>query len=291
MKQLSIFGSILVFFVLASCSSNEEPDYDFFMQPSSIQSADTDAINQMFGYDDYGRIVSWECISNNPKAPNNCSARYSYPDENTIKVSAEEFLPNQHRIYEESIELENGRASKSEGTYINIISTDAGTTYVKKTYRLAFDYLPTNHLNTVEHFEVLGIGDDIKGDAWDKTMKWENYLIWENGNLKELQNYQGSSKHYQSTKYEYLADKVSYPIIMPMVIQSAHHQPLCMQGVFGSNSVNLVKSAQTFDSYDNLTFSRLYSYEFDQARISKYTETINSPSHDPITYTVIWTEK
>ena len=66
-----------------------------------------------------------------------------------------------------------------------------------------------------------------------------------------------------------------------------------MQGVFGSNSVNLVKSASSFDNKANLNLSRQYSYEFEYARISKYTETLftNSVIFNPVTYTVNWTEK
>ncbi len=118
-------------------------------------------------------------------------------------------------------------------------------------------------------------------------------MIWENGNLKEFQDYQGHSTLYQSTKYEYSEDKATYPIVTHMVINNAHHLPLFMQGVFGSNSVNLVKSVMTFDNQDNLYLSRQYSYEFEQDRISNYTETLflNSVSYNPVKYTVTWTER
>ncbi len=289
MKQLSVLSSVFIFFILASCS-NEEPDNPVFMQPSSIQSGNTDANNQIFGYDDYGRIVSWNCISNNPDGPNTYSAHYSYPDENTIKISAEEAWPNLQRFFEETIYLKNGRAANSEGT---LISKENGIQQFGKTYRLVYDYLPTNHLNTVEHIEVFGVGDEIKDSAWDDAWRWMNYLIWDNGNLKEYQDHQNSSIHYQSTKYEYSDEAVSYPVIIPMVINNAHHLPLYMQGVFGLNSKNLVQSASSFDIDGNLYLTRQYSYEFEQARISKYTETdyTGSVYSNPVTYTVNWTEK
>lgn len=288
MKQLSFLSSIFIFFILSSCS-NEGPDYPVFMQPSSIQSADANAENQTFEYDDYGRVISWSRISNNPNDPISYSAHYSYPDENTIKVTAEEVWLNQQRFFEESIQLKNGRASKAEGTFI---FSEDGNQILQKTYRLVLNYLPTNHLNTVEHLEVVGIGDDIKDDAWDNAWRWMNYLIWEDGDLKEFQDYQGNT-YYQSTKYEYYEDKVSYPIITPVVINNAHHMPLFLQGVFGSNSVNLIKSASSFDRNNNLYLSRQYSYEFEEARISKYTETLFTSSvySNPVTYTVNWTER
>ncbi|MDE6484441.1 MAG: hypothetical protein K2L14_03485 [Duncaniella sp.] len=299
MKQSSILYPILIFFIIASCSSNEGPEFPVIMQPSSIQSADANADNQTFQYDDYGRIVSWNCTSNSPNATTSYSAHYSYLDKNIIKVSAEEFRTIPQTGSEETIQyveiilLKNGRASNSEGTYNAVIHNDAGTTQVRKTYRLKFDYLTSNHLNTVEHLEVFGIGDEIEDNAWDNAWKWINYLIWENGNLKEYQDFQGKTPSYHSTKYEYSGDKVSCPIVIPQVIKFAHHLPLIMQGVFGSNSVYLVKSASSFDNNANLYLSRQYSYEFEDARISKYTETIFTNSHiyNPVTYTVIWTEK
>ncbi len=293
MKQLSVLSFISFFFVLASCSSNEEPDFPVVMQPAAIQSAAVNATNQTFEYDEYGRIVYWTTVYNDPTEPSYYSARYSYPDKNTIEVSAEELLPNEHRIIKESIQLEKGRALRSEGTFMAAILTDECNTRMQKTYRLVFDYLPTNHLNTVEHFEVFGIGDDIRDNAWERPFKWENYLIWEDGNLKEFQNFQGNSTPYASTKYEYSSEAVTYPVVIPMVIKYAHHLPLTMQGVFGSNSVNLVKSASSFDKNNNLYLTRQYSFEIDQARISKYTETTftNSVYSNPVTYSVNWTDK
>lgn len=301
MKPLSIFCYLFIFVTLASCSSNEEPEYPVLVQPASIQSADVDADNQTFEYDDCGRVVSWNCVSNNPTDAASYSAHYSYPDENTIKVTAEEFISNQQQSFErtiqieETIQLKNGRASSSEGTFIVTFYYDTKKSQVRKTYRLVFDYLPTNHLNTIEHSEVFGIGDELKDNAWDNVWKWVNHLIWENGNLKEYQDYDGSATSYQSTKYEYTEDKVSCPVITPIVIitNRPHHMPLSMQGVFGKNSVNAVKSASSFDNNGNLTLSRKYSYEFENARISKYTETLftNSAVYNPVTYTVTWTEK
>ena len=260
---------------------------------------DANANNQTFQYDDYGRIISWSCTSNNPNDSTSYSAHYSYPDKNIIKVSAEEFTSFPQTGFEETIQLneiillKKGRASNSEGTFSAVIHNGDRTTQVRKTYRLTFDYLPSNHLNTVEHLEVFGIGDDIEDNAWDNAWRWMNYLIWENGNLKEFQNCEGNPTPCLSIQYEYSEEQVSYPIVIPQVIKFAHHLPLIMQGVFGSNSVNLVKSALSFDKNADLYLSRQYSYEFENARISKYTETLftNSVIFNPVTYTVNWTEK
>lgn len=298
MKHPYFLCAIFLFAGLSSCTNNEEPDLAVFMQPSSIQSTDANADNQTFEYDDYGRIVSWKCISKGNGTSASYSAHYSYPDANTIKVIAEEVIAvdswsKQRRSFEETISLANGRASKSEGTLSAIISTDEGETKLQKTYRLEFGYLPTNHLNIVRHSEVLGIGAQIDDEAWSKAWTWENYLIWEDGNLKEFQDFQGNSSVSQTTKYEYSSYGVAYPVVIPTVINSAHHLPLFMQGVFGLNSENLVASASTFDHSGTPLLTRQYSYELDQALIIAFTETlINAYTFsNPITYKVNWTEK
>ncbi len=290
MKQLSLFGGIFATCILVSCSGDEEPAFPVFMQPSSIVTTDADGDNQTFEYDDYGRIVAWTLKSNGSYNPHFYSANYSYPDGNTIKVTAQEAWLNQRRNFEETIVLQNGRASKSEGTFI---FTEDDSQRLRKTYRLEFAYLPTSHLNVVKHAEVVGIGDDLKADAWDKAWTWENYLIWEDGNLKEYQDFNGKSSIYRTTKYDYLDDEAGYPVIVPIVINNAHHMPLMMQGVFGRNSENLVKSAAKFDENGNYSFTWEYAYQLDGSRVSEYTETVID-SYDisnPISYKVNWTAK
>lgn len=290
MKQLihPILFCFLAFFT--SCSTNDEPEYPIFMQPSSITTNDVKGENQTFGYDDYGRIIDWSLKQNRPSDATIYTAQYSYPSDNTIHIEAEVSWLNQKRCYEETIQLVNNRASNSEGTFIYY---EDDLVVLKKTYRLEFEYDPSNHLTIVKHSEVVGIGEDIKDGAWNKPWAWENYLIWEDGNLKEFQDYNGNSSVYQTTKYDYSIEAVDYPIVIPMVINNAHHLPLFMQGVFGLNSVNLVKSFSIIDYEGNTSLTRLYSYMFDQARIIEYTETTNHNTgfSNPITYKVNWIER
>lgn len=290
MKHLlyPIFLCFLAFFT--SCSTNDEPEYPIFMQPSSITTNDVKGENQTFGYDDYGRIINWSLKQNRPSDATIYTAQYSYPSDNTIHIEAEVSWLNQKRCYEETIQLVNNRASNSEGTFIYY---EDDVVVLKKTYRLEFEYAPSNHLSIVKHSEVVGIGEDIKDGAWNKPWAWENYLIWEDGNLKEFQDYNGNSSVYQTTKYDYSIEAVDYPIVIPMVINNTHHLPLFMQGAFGLNSVNLVKSFSITDYKGNTSLTCLYSYMFDQARIIEYTETTNHNTgfSNPITYKVNWIER
>lgn len=289
MKYLLYIFSVLFFAICASCSNNDEPECQVFMQPASITSTDANGWNQTFEYDEYGRIVSWTQISNSTEGFA-YSAHFDYSDKNTIEVTSEEdFLNGDKRYYHETIQLINGRASKSEGTFIYEMN---GNPILRKTYRLEFEYDNSNHLTVVNHCEVVGIGTDIREGAWDKAWTWENYLIWDGENLMTFQDYGGHTSVYRTTNYEYSTYASKYPLITPIIINNNHHTPLVMQGIFGSNSVNLIKDSTILDEGGNMYLSRLYTYEFEDERIIEYTETTsyNTATSKSTTYSVNWTK-
>lgn len=290
MKHLLSIFSLSLFAIFTSCSNNDEPEYHVFMQPASITAIDVNAWSQTFEYDEYGRIVYWTLTSNSDYG-SAYSAHFDYTDANAIKVTSEEdYINGDKRYFQEIIRLINGRASESEGNFIIELN---GNPQLRKTYRLAFEYDNANHLTVVKHSEVYGIGSDIKDNAWDNSWCWENYLIWEDGNLKEIQDYQGHTSLYQTRKYGYSLYAVEYPIIMPVIINSEHHTPLIMQGIFGAKSVNLVEGVTVLDNDGNLQLSRQYTYRFEDARIVEYSETslYNTAFSNSISYSINWIEK
>ncbi|MCM1067118.1 MAG: hypothetical protein NC418_06060 [Muribaculaceae bacterium] len=289
MKLKDYILGLLLPAIFTACSSSDEPTYPVFMQPASITTADTDGGNQTFEYDDYGRIIAWSLkYSDNESV----AARYSYPRENTIEIEAEETFFDTRTYWAETIQLLSGRASKAEGTFIRKLDNDV--IQIQKTYRLEFGYMPDNHLNVVKHSEIMGAGANITAADWEKSWQWENYLIWENDNLKEFQDFAGNTVVYKTTKYEYSSSAAEYPVIISGVINSLHHSPLFMQGVFGLNSNKLLKSASIFDADGNLNLTRSYSYELrEDALIDRYTETTSSNTafSRNISYKVNWTAK
>ncbi len=98
---------------------------------------------------------------------------------------------------------------------------------------------------------------------------------------------------YKTTKYDYSIETVDYPVVIPMVINNAHHLPLFMQGVFGLNSVNLVQSSYMVDSRGNISFERQYNYKIEQAHIVEYTKAnyYQTAFPNPITYKVNWIDQ
>ncbi|MCM1070622.1 MAG: hypothetical protein NC210_04245 [[Clostridium] fimetarium] len=259
------------------------------MQPSAITSDGAEGDSQTFEYDDYGKVAEWDLLYNTDGS--HVTASYTYPDDNTILVTSEDTSPDTQTYWTETIQLVNGRASNSEGTFIQ---TQNNVLMIKKTYRLAFEYDPGNHLTAVKHSEVVGIGDDLPADAWNKSWDWENYLIWENGNLKEYQDYQGNARVTTTIKCDYSDYDATYPVNLPITIQSHHHTPLMMQGVFGSNSKKLVKSVSAFDRNNKPISERRYVYELNSDKyVESYSEIIPhyNDRYTSTLYEVTWTPK
>ena len=279
---------LLMLAILSSCSNDDEPNYPVYKQPASITTDDVNGGSQSFEYDESGKIVTWTL---NYSDNESIIAHYSYPDDNTIRIESQEISFGTRTSWKETIHLLNGRASSSEGTFI---SKRDDVTQIQKSYRLEFAYMPDNHLNIVKHSEVLGVGEDVTANDWENSWNWENYLIWENGNLREYQDFAGNPVVYQTTKFDYSTHAVAYPIVIPMVINSLHHSPLFMQGIFGLNSINLLNSSSVFDEDGQLYLTRHYTYDYNEAAlIDGYVETtsINTSFPNSVSYKVAWTDK
>lgn len=285
MKYLFSALPLLLSAILVSCNDKDSPEYPVFMQPSSFISQDSEGYDQTFEYDEYGRIVNWTHKSNNldPDSRENDKADYSYPNDSTIVIKANYSYFDVDRYYEETIRLKNGRASKSDGIFIGGI---------RKTYSLEYEFDLQNHLTAVKHTELVGIGDEITNWSAQKPWVWEDYLIWENGNLKEFEDFYGKTYVYKTTKYEYFDSTSEYPVIVPMVTGLAHHLPLFMQGVFGSNSKNVYRSMSQTDCLGYI-WDQQYTYTFEESRITEYTKTDSYNSEDSKTasYKVNWTQQ
>lgn len=283
MKKILLPVNLLVLIRLSSCTGSDEPDYPVFMQPISITSEDKWGHIQTFEYDDYGRIIAWVEKSNAQGTPTINCAYYQYPDNNTIKVFSKNANGLEERYYDETIRLEKGRAIESEGTFDCV--GDASVC-IQKTYRLFFEYDQTNHLVAVKHSEVIGIGDKVTDDAWDNAWTWEDYMIWENGNLKEYHNYYGHSSVTYLHKYDYYPTHTDYAVINPLVINCYHHSLLYMKGVFGDNSKQLLKTDECEDfSLNKYNHKSTYEYVLDGTKVTEYT--LITPTYTT-TNTVTW---
>lgn len=283
MKFLNYVMAVVSIGVCAGCDDKEDVA-EVFMQPASITTEYSNGTCQRFSYDEYGRITVYRLESEY-----SIVADYSYPQDDVIYVeSTDEYYPFK-RIYTEKIYLENGRAVYSEGSFISMINDHSD---IQKTYRLYYKYDTANHLVSVKHAEVLGIGDNIRDDAWDNAWEWENYYIWEDGNLVEYQDYDGASYVKYAKKYAYYDDLLGYPVISPVGIGFSHHDPLIMQGIFGSNPVNKLASVTNTgkDKWGNVISSDTYkyTYRYDGDMISGYNTTNNADVS--VSYNVEWTE-
>lgn len=289
MKQRNLFYFFTILCLasgfLVACSDKDEPQYPLFMMPSSI--ASDNGKSEYFGYDDYGRIVSWTMNYGEDKAV----ASFSYPDNNTILVESSEITGTQKRTFSETITLENGRATKAEGIFLQS-SIEAEDSPVSKTYRLEFEYDKfKGHLIEIKHAEITGIAEGNDNSALDNAWRWSDYLYWEDGNLKEYQVFQGHSSVWQTRTYEYSDYAVGYPIVVPFIINSYHHQPLIMKEVFGVNSKNYVSRVSISDANGNIPLIGEYSYHFENGYLNSFTETYSNGSTplSSVNYKVTWT--
>lgn len=276
---------LLIISALIGCSDNDEPLPSVFMQPSAITTTDANGQNQTFVYDDYGRIIKWIVRTGDD---NEIIARYSYPTDNTILVDSEETSSGTH-VYNEIIYLEKGRALNSEGTFIDNL------TGLRKSYQLEYSYDFANHLTSVKHSEVVGIGADISEQAWDNAWRWENYLIWHNNNLVEFQDMRGKSYVYSTTKFKYMSAISDYPLIIypAYIINSSHHLPLIIKGIFGATSRNMLCEATQYDSNSQITMMHTYDYIMENNLVTGYYDTRSAGTafSSSIFYNVSWTAK
>lgn len=283
-------SSLILFAIISSCSDsdNDTPEYQKSTPLlTSISCDDVAGGNQAFKYSESGKITEWSIkYSDNEYA----LARYSYPDDYTILVESEDVFFENTTNWTETIQLKNGRATKSEGTFMRKQNENV---LIMKSYRLEFAYEGGTHLTEVKHSEVVGLNTDTPS-VWDEAWSWENHLMWENGNLKEFENYQGKNVVSETTEYDYYEHAAALSLINPVIINALHHTPLLMQGIFGANSKNQMKSASVFDKDGNFCLSREYTYKCrNDGLIDDYVETTvhNTSASNSILYKVNWATK
>ncbi len=287
MKRLHYIIIVSVIYLITSCSDKDEPDNQAVTWPVSITTEDTSGSDQSFTYDNHGRITTWDTKYTDGEA----STCYSYPNDNTIIIESQERVCNDVRTYMETIHLINGRAESSDGTYIYNIEN--GSDLMQKTYRLDFYYDTSNHLTSVKHTEVRGIGDDISNIPFNEPWIWENRIIWEDDNIKEFQDTHGNSDVHYTSKFDYTDIETDFPIVYPDVTNSIHHLPLLVRGFFGSISKNLIAGQIRYDNSGNISLIKKYEYRIENNRIQSYYETnsYGTVFSSPILYNVIWTTR
>lgn len=295
MKYLFQTVCLSAFAMLASCSSNNEPEPDkpvlkLLSSISSVRSfpgSYPTESSETFLYDDLGRIVKWEITENSPERDYTSSTRYEYPDKNTIKIVSEEVAyDNTSSYFEDVIYLSDGIAEKSKGTFIQ--SRD-GEILTIKTVGIEFVYNASGYLSTVKNSEIYGT-EGSQDSNWSHPWEWENNLEWKDGVLVEFHDYAGSSLVFDTIKYNYSEDVIDQPVVIPIVTGRQYHYPLLIQGVFGPISHSLLISEVRSNKY-GICSSRRYSYDFEGTQIGSYVQSYSKDQNQTfsVSNNLTWT--
>lgn len=271
---------LLISLMFVSCS-NDEPEYEPFMQIASITN-EGEYISQQFSYDSYGRVVTYRSMY----PTETVTVEYEYVSDNLIKITTKDINfdrnknPDLVRTYQDNLHLENGRATYCEGIFCQI---EQDKTSIEKKYRHDFSYTTSNLLNVVKCTEWYKEGDNW---AEDKPWTWENFYYWDNGNLVKVEDFAGHS--YPSFTYTFnYTDVTGVQNVVPIPMGRFQYIPLQLKGIFGAQSVSLISEVHRDNSLNKST-STSYRYEFNGSRISKYKESCDDRMTE--TFSILWTK-
>lgn len=253
--------------IITSCSNQDEPKPTAFTQVSEISNGSTTSHN--ITYDEYGRVSKYTAVFSDESV----NATYSYPADDIITIHTvceQNGVNHILREYEDKIYLENGRASYCDGVF----SMTGHDDMFQKKYRHEFIYTSDNHLNVIKWTEWNREGNDW---AYDKPLTWENYYIWENGNLVEVEDYNGNSTPTYTYNYSF-SDIEGVQNIIAARLGRYQYYPLQLKEIFGAQSRNLI-SIEKFKS-NVLSYEIKYEYNIAASTIIRYLETRNNISDE-----------
>ncbi len=282
MKKLAIIA--LSALVITSCSKQDEPDPEVYLQVSEI----TNGANhyKKFTYDDYGRVIKYI----DSYSDETITVTYSYPSEYKILSHTEcrwsvpswdgVGMREALREYDDEIVVDKGRIVSCEGIYSTNELSESDL--FRKKYRHKFTYTEDNHLNVVKCTEWSRLGDSW---AYDKPWTWENYYLWENGNLTEVQDCAGNTTPVYTYKYSY-STVIGINNVVGIHFDRPQYYPLMLKGYFGPMSKNLISGIERIKAGEESLVWQ-YDYIISDNIITSFTEIINGVSD---TYNVLWTE-
>lgn len=284
MKTKCIFFALISVLGLSmvSCGNDDEPITPPRYRISWIYS---DNSIQLFDYDSSGRISEWKYddLSQNPSDV--YSALYKYlEDGDVIEIKAKEKRGSDTWNFNEQLCLNpNGTASYAAGT-VTILNGD-NSLLMKKNYSVKFHYDSSRQLTNIDVVEKR-----INDYGWEEEsgLEWFVELEWDEHNLTKYTEYSNRDNPFLSRSFTYYGgETVHYAPIVQGPILRNYYLPLQKQGIFGPQSVGLVKDKEVSSNSSNYTTS--YSYDISasvySSMVDEYTELINGKETK---YTMGW---
>jgi hypothetical protein len=282
MRIQILYYSLIGILVLpiVSCTGNEDPITPSQYRISWIYS---DYSYQLFEYNTSGRISEWK-YGDSTEEPF-CQSKYQYiKDEGAIVITSEEKRGTDIWYFNEKLYLnQNGTGSHATGNVA--IMKDGEWLMMTKNYKADFQYNTSSQLTKVTIVEKR-----TNDTGWEEPngLEWFIELDWKENNLVKLVEYSNPT-HPSLTKTFTYFDGVTAHYI-PNVHSSIlryYYLPLQYQGVFGAQSIGLIKDA--FITSEYLNYSSVFSYDISSSiyspTVEKYSEFINDRE---IKYTIGW---
>ena len=281
-KSLHFAFMVILGLLFVSCNSSNEP-----VSPSQyrISWIHSDSSLQLFDYDSSGRISIWKYVDSTQIPSDEYNSTYKYfEEEGLIEISSEEKRGADTWIFKEKLFLnQDGTASHANGNVT--IMKDGEYLLIKKNYVVEF------HYNSLRQLTNIGIVEKRADDTgWEEAtgLEWFIELEWKENNLIKYAEYSNINKpSFCRTFAYYGGETVHYMPILQGSILRHYYLPLQYQGLFGSQSVGLVKDMTVFSN--STTNSSTLSYDIStsiySSAIEGYSILINGKE---IKYTVSW---
>ena len=276
--------SVLVFLIV-SCSNNDDPVTPPQYRISRICS---DNLLQLFEYDASGRISEWkyEDLTQDRSDTYNSTYRYS-GEEGVIEINSTEQRGDETWSFNERLYLnQDGTASHATGN-VTILGNGEWL-LMKKNYLVSFHYNSSHQLTKIDVEEKR-----TNDTGWEESggLQWFIEMEWDENNLITYSEYSNRDYPMFSKTFTYYeGDTAHYIPIMQGPILRHYYLPLQYQGLFGPQSVGLVKEASFSSNFLNhsTTFSYDLSVSVYNSVVEKYSEFVRGAE---VECTITWDRK
>ena len=246
-----------------------------------IQSDDS---YQLFEYDASGRISEWKYENSSQKLSDVYQSSYKYlDDEGVILITSEEKYGAEEWRFNEKLFLnQNGTADHVTG---NVIMVKDGERQMMKNYTVGFEYNSRHQLTKVKIVEKPT--DDT---GWEETsgLEWFIDLEWNDNNLTKHTEYSNPDYPMFTKTIAYFGVETAHyiPIVQGVILRH-YYLPLQYQGVFGTQSIGLVRSMTA--SSNTQEYTSTFSYDI---ATSIYSSTVEAYYElrrgKEVKYEVVW---
>lgn len=276
--------SVIILMTAVSCDKKEDPVPTLQYYLSWVHS---DNNTELFEYNSSGEVSAWDYS----ESTTSIKTTYEYGEGGgAITIKSDEIYNTENRVFREKLYLnQDGTANRAEGT-LEIIFTDNGEhLLMMKNYTADFHYSSTRHL---EKINVVEKRTDYSGWEEPNGLEWVVELDWKDGYLLSYTEYSNPTRPMVTRTYSYLKEPaVEYAPIVQGPLLRHYYTALQYQGVFGKQSLGLVKEALTaFQTGEQI--ERIFTYDVAISTSNSWVEGYTQMSGgEEVEYVLAWEKR